>query len=142
MATKTTRKLVLLGFCLLVLPLLVACGAKPVGVSAGTPEDTYMMKLDTNSAKAGDVTFHITNNAASETHEFVVVQTDLASDKLPLNADGDVDEDKITTMGEVEDLEPGQSKDLTLNLPAGHYVLMCNRPDHYGRGMHTDFTVQ
>lgn len=142
MNRKTQKILALSVLCLFLIPLLAACGgSNSVDVSAGTPDQTYVLQLSKDTAKAGEVTFHVTNNAASETHEFVIVKTDQAADSLPLDADGNVDEDQINVVDEVEDLEPGNSEDLTVNLPAGHYALICNLPDHYGQGMHVDFTV-
>jgi uncharacterized cupredoxin-like copper-binding protein len=75
-------------------------------------------------------------------HEFVIVSTDLAANSLPLDENGDVDEDQINVVDEVEDLETGATQELSVNLPAGHYVLMCNEPGHYAQGMYLDFTVQ
>jgi len=37
---------------------------------------------------------------------------------------------------------PAAAQDLSVNLAAGHYVLMCNAPGHYKQGMYLDFTVQ
>lgn len=137
-------KLSVLVLAAIVLPLLGACGggapANP-GLINVTVE-TYKITLSANSAPAGKVTFHITNKASDQVHELVVIQTDLAADKLPLDADGNVDEDKITGMGEVEDVAIGASVDLALDLPAGHYVLICNIATHYHEGMHVDFTVK
>jgi uncharacterized cupredoxin-like copper-binding protein len=115
------------------------CG--PKSVNAVLTED-YHIELDNSSAKAGDITFHIDNQAATVEHEFVVVQTDLASGDLPVGDDGNVPEDDVTIIDEQEALQPGDVSDLTVNLPPGHYVLMCNLPGHYLLGMHTDFTVE
>lgn len=132
-------------------PLLTACGG-----SSGTIVDSelgeFYIKTTPASAPAGDVTFHITN-AGEDTHEFVVLKTDLADDKLPLNKDGDADEEAsgITSPGELENIAAGTTGDLTLPLTSGHYVLICNlamtEPDgtiehHYPLGMHTSFTVE
>jgi uncharacterized cupredoxin-like copper-binding protein len=124
---------------LLALPLLTACGG-PSAVTA-TLTDTSI-QLSSSSATAGDVTFHITNTSAAETHELVVIQTDLPADQLPPGADNNIDEEKLTSMGEKGDILLGQSADLTLKLPAGHYLLICNLPGHYQAGMHADFIVQ
>lgn len=142
MNRKTQKILALSVLCLFLIPLLAACGgSNSVDVTEGTPDQTYVLQLSKDSAKSGEVTFHVTNNASSETHEFVIVKTDQSADSLPLDADGNVDEDQIDVVDEVEDLEPGNSEDLTVNLPAGHYALICNLPDHYAQGMHADFTV-
>jgi uncharacterized cupredoxin-like copper-binding protein len=71
----------------------------------------------------------------------VVLQTDLGVDQLPMDADGNVEEDKLTSMGEKGDIAAGQGADLALKLRAGHYMLICNLPGHYKLGMHTAFTV-
>jgi uncharacterized cupredoxin-like copper-binding protein len=137
--SSVTRKVVstvVIG--LFIAPLLVACGSKGINVSL----ETYKITPSITTAKAGEVSFHVTNNATDQDHEMVVVKTDLPADQLPLDANGNVDEDKINSMGEVEGLTPGTSKDLTLTLEPGHYVLMCNMPGHYKQGMHVDFTVQ
>ncbi len=123
---------------LLALPLLAACGPTKVNVSL----TTYAIAVDKDSIPAGDVIFHVTNDATDQKHEFVVVKTDLAADKLPLDASNNVDEEKFTSPGEVEDVQPGESKDLQLKLDAGHYVLICNTPGHYNQGMRLEFTVK
>jgi len=85
--------------------------------------------------------FKITN-AGSIPHEFAVLKTDLAADKLPANPDkaGKVLEDG--NVGEVEDIAVKETKDLSLNLKPGSYVLICNLPAHYGMGMRVAFTVK
>jgi uncharacterized cupredoxin-like copper-binding protein len=34
-----------------------------------------------------------------------------------------------------------QTKSLTVDLPAGHYVLICNVPTHYTKGIQAEFTT-
>ena len=81
-------------------------------------------------------------------HEFVVIRTDLAPDALPTNDDGSVNEDGdgIEVIDEVEELEVGDSDDLTVSLEPGAYVLICNIVEsdesHYQFGMRTAFTVE
>jgi uncharacterized cupredoxin-like copper-binding protein len=108
-------------------------------VKATLSNDT--IKLDTDSVKAGTVTFEATN--ASDTkqiHELVVLKTDMSADKLPVK-NGAVPEKQFRKMGEVEDMAPGKSKHLTLKLTPGNYVLICNQPGHYAMGMHVPFVV-
>jgi uncharacterized cupredoxin-like copper-binding protein len=131
--------------------LLSACAAAPSKDIKGTLEE-WKITLSPTTGAAGEVTFTI-NNIGEKDHEFVVVKTDLAPDKLPTVADGDeagtVDEEGagIEAMGEKEDILAGTDNNvLTLTLAAGHYVIFCNVHDedlvHYQKGMHTDFTVQ
>jgi uncharacterized cupredoxin-like copper-binding protein len=72
-------------------------------------------------------------------------RTDLAADALPVNTAEDKAEEEQAgrVLGEIEpeDLPPGKSAEMTLDLTAGHYVLLCNIKGHYRLGMHTDFTV-
>jgi uncharacterized cupredoxin-like copper-binding protein len=108
---------------------------------------TYKITPATNTANAGEITFHLHNDATDLTHEFVVFKTDLPEDQLPLTAEGIVDENAagLTLIDEAEDIEPGQSKDLTVTLDPGNYVLVCNTDtdqQHYMHGMHTAFTVK
>ncbi len=135
---RVSKKVVTLAIMLLMVPVLVACGPKKIDVSL----TSYAIAPSVDSMNAGDVTFSVTNNATDQDHEFVIVSTDLAANALPVDANGDVDEDQITVVDEVEGLTPGSSEDLSVNLPAGHYVLMCNEPGHYAQGMYLDFTVQ
>ena len=52
-----------------------------------------------------------------------------------------IPEDQIDLIDEVEDLAPGTSSSLDVNLDAGAYVLVCNLPAHYEQGMFAAFTV-
>jgi uncharacterized cupredoxin-like copper-binding protein len=137
---------------LLVAAALVAgCAAAPSKDIKGTLEE-WKITLSPTTGAAGEVTFTI-NNIGEKDHEFVVVKTDLAPDKLPVVADGaeagTVDEEGsgITSIGEKEDIKAGTDNNvLTLTLTPGNYVIFCNVHDedlvHYQKGMHTAFVVQ
>jgi len=140
-----TRKsfLMILVVALLVIPILAACGGpSKVDVSL----KTYTITLSTDSVNAGEVVFHVTNDATDLVHEFVIFKTDLPEDQLPLTAENIVDEAGagITFINEVEDVAVGTSKDLTVTLEPGRYVLLCNTTEklHYQHGMHIVFTVK
>ena len=140
---KTNKLPVYIALMILIVPLLTACGPAKVDVSL----TTYKITLDKDSIPAGEVTFHIHNDATDLTHEFVIFKTDLPSDQLPLTSEGIVDEEAsgITLIDEAEDIEPGMSTDLSVNLEAGNYALVCNTDSdqmHYQHGMHTSFTVK
>jgi len=104
------------------------------------------------SAGAGDVTFNVTNEGPDETHEFVVIKTDLAATELPTKADGSVDEeaDGLEGIDEIEDIAVGDTPSLTVSLEPGSYVFICNIVDeqggktvaHYQQGMEAAFTVE
>ena len=88
------------------------------------------------SAPAGKVTFAVKNEGKVK-HEFVVVKTSKAADELLKGEEAD----EAGNVGEIGDLPPGSSKNLSMMLKAGHYVLLCNLPGHYKAGQHHDFTV-
>jgi len=121
---------------------LASCGPSKVDVSL----TTYKITLSTDSVNAGEVVFHVTNDATDLVHEFVIFKTDLPEDQLPLTAENIVDEAGagITFINEVEDVAVGTSKDLTVTLEPGRYVLLCNTTEklHYQHGMHIVFTVK
>jgi uncharacterized cupredoxin-like copper-binding protein len=122
------------------LTLLSACGGDSGGV--GVTLADFTITPDEESAPAGDVTFDVTNDA-EQTHEFVVIKTDLAEGDLPLDDEGNVSEEGegMEVVDEIEDIEGGSDQSLTVNLDSGSYVLICNLPGHYAQGMHTSFTV-
>ena len=117
--------------------------ASGTSAAVSATETEFKIDLGASTAAAGPVTFEI-ENAGTVVHEFVVMKTDLAADKLPLDTSAGVvseDTDGLTVVDEVEDIEVGSSASLTVDLPAGHYVVICNVPAHYAGGMHADFTT-
>jgi len=140
---KSRRILSYFALMVLLVPMLSACGPQKIDAAL----TTYKIVLSKNTAKAGDIVFHVHNDATDLLHEFVIFKTDLPEDQLPLNAEGAVDEEGagVEHIDEVE-VETGQSADLAVNLPAGRYVIICNINDnnemHYAHGMHVVFTVQ
>lgn len=103
----------------------------------------FKIELGATTAPAGSVTFDVTNKGTID-HEFVVLKTDLAADQLPLSSDGkEVDEEGegVAVVDEIAEFAPGTTESLTVDLPAGHYVVICNVPTHYTSGMHAEFTI-
>jgi uncharacterized cupredoxin-like copper-binding protein len=139
--------------------LLVGCGdddseGAEGGTSVQVTLDEWSVATEPASAPSGEITFDI-SNAGEETHEFVVIRTDLGMLDLPMADDGSVDEEEqgVEVVGEVEDIASGASELLTIDLDAGQYVLLCNifeeemmmempDPSHYQSGMRTEFTVE
>jgi hypothetical protein len=105
-------------------------------------EKDFSIALERSSASSGFVTFVITNMGPSK-HEFKLFLTDLAPDELPIEG-GEVNEESahLDLEGEAEDIVPGPTTSiLTVNLPPGHYAVICNRPGHYLAGMRTELTI-
>ncbi|HEX6312479.1 MAG TPA: hypothetical protein VF152_12760 [Acidimicrobiia bacterium] len=131
---------------------LAACGDD--GGDGGETVDVllseFIVEPDPTEVSAGEIEF-VADNQGGEVHELVVVRADSAED-LPTDADGAVDEAQIPEadqLGEIEDIQPGDSATLTLDLEAGTYVLLCNIVEeedgevesHFAEGMHAPFTV-
>ena len=58
---------------------------------------------------------------------------------LPIDGGKAKEDGKV---GGVANISAGVSRKLVLDLPAGHYVLICNVPGHYQLGMRTALTVE
>jgi uncharacterized cupredoxin-like copper-binding protein len=123
---------------------LAAAKQAPPGAAKTTVDVSvgeFFIKPRTSSSTPGPVEFNVTNGG-KVAHEFVVVKTDLAPDKLPTRPDGGADEEKAGVVpGELEDLGPGTTKRLRLSLKPGKYVFICNLPGHYAAGQRAGFTV-
>ncbi len=136
--------------------LVSACStpAASGGTTVTASLKEWEIKLSSTEFASGDMIFNFTNNGDKE-HEFLVRQTDLAPDALPLLTSGDdkgrVDEEssELTEAGnpsEIAVIPPGTTGlSLRLNLKPGHYVVFCNLHVedlfHYTKGMHAEFTV-
>jgi hypothetical protein len=122
----------------------------PVPVNVTLRE--FNITLDRSSAPRGTVIFRVTN-AGSEHHEFLVIRTNRAPNALPTEDNGSYKENGPGTqlLDEIDGLDPGQTKELSIDLAEGNHVLICNmveiEPDgteesHYANGMHTAFRVE
>jgi uncharacterized cupredoxin-like copper-binding protein len=96
------------------------------------------------TAKAGSTTIEAPNEGTVE-HELVLFKTNLNPAKLPTEANGGVDEEKLDKsaqeMGEIADVEAGDTKSEQFQLTPGRYVMFCNLPGHYAQGMYGTLTV-
>ena len=118
-------------------------GGSKGGATRSATVREYKVSVVPPAGPAGKNNFEV-RNTGKIAHEFVIFKTDLAPDDLPLNKDGDaVDEEGegVEHVDEIEDINPGKTKSLTVDLDAGKYVLICNLPTHYKLGMHTAFEV-
>ncbi len=97
------------------------------------------------TAKAGKTTIEAPNEGAVE-HELVVFKTNKNPAKLPTEANGGVDEEKLDKeaeeAGEIADVEAGDTKSEEFDLTPGKYVMFCNIPGHYAQGMYGTITVK
>ena len=117
------------------------------GMGMGMHGDMAMVTMGIDAkpgtVKAGEVTFKVVNASKDTVHEMVLTPVTNTDALLPYDeANEKVDEDAAGHLGEVAELEPGQSGGLTLTLKPGTYILYCNIPGHYVAGMWTLFTVE
>ena len=114
------------------------------GMAGAASSDTVMgITLSADSAPAGEITFEATNASKDTVHEMIVAPLPDGGKPLPYIADEEsVDEDAAGAIGEVSELDPGQSGKVTLHLKAGDYLLFCDIPGHYAAGMWVTFTVK
>ena len=129
--------------------LLTACGQASGASTVAVTETIFNITVQPNKIQAGKVRFVVTNPSIMR-HEFLVIRTDLGPSDLPTDFDGHVNEDAIDILDTIEDVPPRGSGALPIDLPAGHYVLICNlvqehdgeKHVHYRLGMRTAFTVR
>jgi len=80
-------------------------------------------------------------NLGTMVHDFDLIKTDLAPDRLPT----DTASAKAKTDGLVKqmiNIAQGRATTLDADLAAEHYVIICNVAGHYQLGMRAELTVQ
>jgi uncharacterized cupredoxin-like copper-binding protein len=93
------------------------------------------------SVVGGFVNFQVRNDGVI-LHDFRVIASDLAVDALPMDASGlQVDEAQVDVAGTSQLLEAGANELVSVEMPAGNYILICNVATHYQAGMRTSFEV-
>lgn len=110
--------------------------AAPAAANVDVSIGEMFVKPAHASVTAGQVTFTVTNDGKVD-HELVVVRTDKVG--VDLLKGGEADE--TGSVGEISEISAGETKAITLALPAGTYQLLCNLPGHYSAGMYADITV-
>lgn len=94
----------------------------------------------------------VVQNRGQETHEFVLLKTNLPYSNLPLDLKkGGISEESAgSVVDEIEDLTSKSKKQMTVNLKPGNYVLLCNmveiedgeKEQHYTMGMRAPIIVK
>jgi iron uptake system component EfeO len=113
---------------LLSAPFLSACGSSD---AASGPKIVLEASDDActvarSTLPAGPVTFSVTNTGRKVTEVYVYAQQNGSFSK---------------TVGEAEDIGPGVSRDLSVNLDKGTYEIAC-KPGQQGAGLRTKLTVE
>lgn len=125
--------------------LVVSCGGSssaatlPSDVQVTVDMKEYAITVSPATIKAGTIKFGIRNNGQMA-HQFDLVKTDLAADKLAVDsASAKAKEDGLVK--QALNIQPGKVATVSADLAAGHYVILCNVAGHYQLGMRADFTV-
>ena len=123
----------------------IGCGGNPQASAAGVPVTLRDFAVDVaTTLPAGSNTLAITNSGAA-VHELEIAQLPAGADPASIqvaNNVADLAGAGVTIIDEAEDIAPSTHTSLTVDLPAGTYVFLCNVPTHYGLGMHTVVTVE
>ncbi len=126
-----------------------AAGETPINAVGETPAaattvDVELIEFAVNPAQdtvdAGTLTFSVSNDG-TEDHSFRVIEPDLAPDALPTAASR-VDEAQVIIVANIQQFAAGETQEVSVDLAAGSYVLICNVPGHYDLGMRVAFTVE
>lgn len=100
----------------------------------------FTVTLTASEVRAGQVTF-VVRNVGSSAHNFVVLRTDAAPDKLAVDPQTQKAREEGRVGGVDEPFAPGKNVNLRLDLAPGHYVVICNVATHYQLGMRAELTV-
>jgi uncharacterized cupredoxin-like copper-binding protein len=97
------------------------------------------------TTSTGPVTITTPNGGQVE-HELVLLKTDRSPASLPVKGN-EVDEEGleakgVETPGEIEEVGPGQTKSGSFKLTPGSYVMICNLPGHFQKGMYGSLSVK
>jgi uncharacterized cupredoxin-like copper-binding protein len=130
----------------LALAVMAGVGVACTQASGGGPTleislKDYEVTVSPETVPSGTITLEATSEGPS-VHEVEIFQVPDGTDAgdLPVK-EGVAVTDGLTLVDEVEDLVPGSTADLTLDLQPGTYAVICNVSGHYAHGMHTTFTV-
>jgi uncharacterized cupredoxin-like copper-binding protein len=119
---------------------------KPTPPASGAIDGTekeWEIKISAAKHVPGSITFNLMNNGTIP-HEFLVVRTDKTAAELLNDVDpatNRIDEALLDVIDEQPEYEAGAPGSVTVDLPVGHYVVMCNIEGHYKNGMYADLDI-
>ena len=121
--------------------------SKNLGMAPGTKMDMSKapmgIKIQPAVVPQGKVVFKVTNNSKTVIHEMLLAPIANANAALPyIDKENRADEENTHDLGEVSELDPGKSGELTVDMKPGAYILFCNVPGHLGAGMWTTIIVK
>jgi uncharacterized cupredoxin-like copper-binding protein len=114
--------------------------ARPGGTIAASLSEWHV-RLSADRLAAGKYASAIRNDGKEE-HELIAFKLDSATQPIPLDEAGEVDEDALHKVTDGPDMAAGRSQTRVVDLTSpGTYIFMCNLAGHYAAGMHTIVTV-
>jgi uncharacterized cupredoxin-like copper-binding protein len=129
----------------ILLATVVLLGAACDGGSSGDGSSIDVTLVDDGvtvsetEASAGSLTF-ATTNEGTLTHEIEVFEGEEDPASLPIEDDV-ANVEAWTLVDEIEDITPGATADLTVDLDPGTYQVVCNLPGHFEKGMYATLRV-
>jgi uncharacterized cupredoxin-like copper-binding protein len=138
-----TRRPLLLAATLALVALLGACSsaAQPAGTTITVTMGDKEIALSQADIAAGAITFNVINSGTI-VHSLVLMKTDTPHDQMPLDSSDASKVKETGTIAVTGQMAVGTSKQISRQLAAGKYVLVCNEPAHYAVGMHTGLVVK
>ena len=115
-------------------PAETAASVKAVSVLL----DEWKLVPAQGTLRAGKVTF-VVRNDGSLVHQFVVLRSDRRAAGVPLKAGKAVETGRL---GGIKHIASGVSKQLTMTLRPGRYILLCNLMGHYQAGQFAGLRVR
>jgi iron uptake system component EfeO len=120
-----SRTTALIVTALLAVPALAACGGGSSGPSVKVTAGDSSCAVAKTSLAPGKTTFAVHNSGSKVTEIYVYAKSGSEFSK---------------TVEEAEDIGPGTSRELTVDLAAGTYEVAC-KPGMTGNGIRTRITV-
>lgn len=121
--------------------------SKNMGMTPGTKMDMSKspmgIKIQPAVVPQGKVVFKVINTSKTVIHEMLLAPISGPNAALPfIDTENRADEENTHDLGEVSELDPGKSGELTVDMKPGTYMVFCNVPGHLGAGMWTTITVK
>lgn len=132
------------------LALVVAVVAAGLVVASASPADNeasavvsltlteWKLTPGQVTVRPGRISF-VVRNDGTMAHEFVVLKSHLHHHTLKVKGGKAVE---TTRVGRIRQIPSGTSKRITLKVPAGKYVLLCNMLGHYQAGQYAALRVR
>jgi uncharacterized cupredoxin-like copper-binding protein len=121
---------------------LLAITASPAETASGSAVSVALVEWKLLpgqvTVRAGRVTFVVRNEGTMD-HEFLVLRSDRHHHSLKVKGGQAVETGRL---GEIPKIPAGTSKRITLKVPRGKYIMLCNMLGHYQAGQYASLRVR